>query len=154
MVRLGKATSARRRLQVALWLYFVVGAAATTFASDAQPSPTTDQVVEIRSYTLKPGTRERFHDLFVAAALPLLIERQVDVVAFGPSLHDENSYFLIRAFDSLRHREQSEADFYGSPEWIDGPRQAILDCIDRYSTVVRPVDTATITSMRQLSAAD
>jgi hypothetical protein len=30
------------------------------------------------------------------------------VVAYGASLHDESSYFVIRRFDSLAEREQME----------------------------------------------
>ena len=71
--------------------------------------------VEIRSYTLKPGTREEFQRLFLEGALPMLHRWNVDVVAYGPSLHDKNSYYLMRRFDSLAHREQSEDSFYGSP---------------------------------------
>ena len=47
--------------------------------------------LEIRSYSLKPGTREEFHRLFIEEALPMLQRWNVDVVDYGPSLHDENS---------------------------------------------------------------
>jgi AraC family transcriptional regulator of adaptative response / DNA-3-methyladenine glycosylase II len=55
-----------------------------------------NRVVEVRSYNLKPGTRERFHQRFLAEALPMLERFQVDVVNYGPSLHDSDSYYLIR----------------------------------------------------------
>ena len=48
-------------------------------------------VVEVRSYNLKPGTRERFHERLVNEALPMLQRWQVDVIAYGPSLHDRDS---------------------------------------------------------------
>jgi hypothetical protein len=134
-----------------LWASAVVNGV-VAIADEAQPWPDMDRVVEIRSYTLKPGTRERFHELFVADALPMLIKHQVDVVAYGPSIHDENSYFLIRAYLSLSDRDRSEDTFYGSREWIDGPRQAILECIEHYSTVVRPMESASIEYLRELSA--
>ena len=44
--------------------------------------------VEIGSYNLKPGTREEFHRLFLEEALPMLKRLNVDVMAYGPSLHD------------------------------------------------------------------
>jgi hypothetical protein len=34
------------------------------------------------------------------------------VVAHGPSPHDENSYYVQRRFERLKHREQSEEAFY------------------------------------------
>lgn len=63
--------------------------------------PETSRVVEIRSYNLKAGTRERFHQLFEREALPMLRRWKVDVVAYGPSLHDSDSYYLMRAFSSV-----------------------------------------------------
>lgn len=154
--RLGRtvtiATARQGATALLLWASAVVYGA-VAIADEAQPWPSMDRVVEIRLYTLKPGSRERFHELFVADALPMLIEHQVDVVAYGPSIHDENSYFLIRAYLSESDRDRSENTFYGSREWIDGPRQAILDCIEHYSTVVRPMESASIEYLRKLSVA-
>jgi len=105
--------------------------------------------IEIRSYTLKPGRRDEFHRLFLEAALPLLKHWNVDVVAYGPSLHDENSYYLMRRFDSFAHRDDSENSFYGSDEWRKGPREAILACIENYSEVVLELDDATVQGLRK-----
>jgi ketosteroid isomerase-like protein len=113
----------------------------------------TVRVVEIRSYNLKPGTRDRFHQLFLAESLPLLERFQVDVVAFGPSLHDGDSYFLIRSFPSLAERERSEEAFYGSEEWRQGPREAVLADIDSYTTVVVRLDDRTLEGLRKMGEA-
>lgn len=67
--------------------------------------------IEIRSYTLKPGTRDEFHRLFLEEAMPLLQRWNVDVVSYGPSLHNKNSYYLMRRFDSLAHRDENEDSF-------------------------------------------
>ena len=104
--------------------------------------------VEIRSYTLKPGTREEFHRLFLEEAFPLLQRWKVDVVAYGPSLHDENSYYLMRRFDSLAQRDQSEESFYGSDEWRKGPREAVLACIENYTEFVLELDEVTVQGLR------
>jgi hypothetical protein len=105
--------------------------------------------VEIRSYSLKPGTRDEFHRLFIEEAFPLLKRWAVDVVSYGPSLHDENSYYLIRRFDSLAYREQSEDAFYSSDEWRQGPREAIVSLIENYTEVVIEVDEVTVQGMRK-----
>ena len=105
--------------------------------------------VEVRSYNLKPGTRDEFHRLFREEAFPMLQRWNVDVVAYGPSLHDENSYYLIRRFDSLAHREQSEDSFYGSAEWRQGPREAIIACIENYSEIVIELDEAALQGLRK-----
>lgn len=78
--------------------------------------------VEIRSYNLKPGTRSALHALITEQGLPMLRRWNVDVVAYGPSLHDEDSYFLIRAYSSVEERQRSQEAFYGSAEWRQGPR--------------------------------
>ena len=108
-----------------------------------------NHVVEIRSYTLKPGTRDEFHRLFLEAAYPMLKRWNVDVVAYGPSLHDENSYYLMRRFDSLAHREQNEESFYGSDEWRQGPREAIIACIENYAEIVLELDESTVQGLRK-----
>lgn len=108
-----------------------------------------NHLVEIRSYTLKPGTREEFHRLIVEQSMPMLKRWNMDVVAYGPSLHDENSYYLIRRFDSLAHHKQSEDAFYGSDEWKQGPREAIIALIENYAEFVLELDDVTVQGMRK-----
>ena len=110
------------------------------------------RVVEIRSYNLKTGTRDEFNRLFERDALPLLQRFKVDVVAYGPSLHDADSYFLMRSFLSVADRQRSEDAFYGSDDWRKGPREAILACIESYTTVVVQVDDASLRSLRALGS--
>jgi ketosteroid isomerase-like protein len=124
-------------------------------AVSAQPRPLADKpqahrVVEVRSYNLKPGTRDRFHQLFLKEALPMLNRWKVDVVGYGPSLHDKDSYFLMRAFTGVEQRQKDEDAFYGSEEWIKGPRERILADIDAYTTIVVHLDEATLQGLRQV----
>src|SRR6185369_8488356 len=106
------------------------------------------RVVEIRSYNLKAGTRDRFHELFMREALPMLQRWKVDVVAYGPSLHDADSYYLMRPYASAQDRQKSEDAFYGSDEWRKGPREAILAAIENYTTVVIRLDDAALQALR------
>ncbi len=105
--------------------------------------------VEIRSYNLKHGVRAEFHRLFQKQALPMLKRRNIDVVTYGPSPHDQSSYYLIRRYDSLAHREKSEDSFYGSDEWRQGPREAIIALIENYTEVVLELDDATVQGLRK-----
>ena len=107
-----------------------------TVRADQPAAPT--RIVEIRSYNLKPGTREQFQKLFEREALPMLKRWKVDVVAYGPSLHDQDSWFLMRGFPGVAERQKSEDAFYGSDEWIKGPR----------ATIVINVDEATLRGLR------
>src|SRR5215813_3223443 len=92
--------------------------------------------VEFRALSLKTEAREKFHRLFVEQSLPLLKRWNMDVVTYGPSLHDRNTYYVIRRFDSLAQREQMEDAFYGSDDWKLGPREAMLALIENYIDVV------------------
>jgi NIPSNAP len=109
-------------------------------------------MVEIRGYSLKPGTRDRFHQLFLREALPMLRRWKIDVVAYGPSLHDKDSYYLMRSFASVDDRARSEDAFYGSDEWRKGPREAVLADIESYTTIVVPLDEATLDGLRATTA--
>lgn len=131
------------------WRY-ALGQASLPLPDDEQAAR---RVVEIRSYNLKAGTRNRFHKLFLERAYPMLQRVQMDVVGYGPSMHDENSWFLMRSFESIDERQRSQDAFYGSAEWRNGPRDAILELIESYTTVVVDLDEATIAGLRTLNAA-
>ena len=105
-------------------------------------------LVEIRSYNLKPGTRDEFHRLVLEKSMPMLKRWKVDVVAFGPSRHDSDSYYLIRAYDSLEQRQASQDAFYGSDEWRQGPRDAIVELIESYTTIAIEMEETTVDALR------
>ena len=111
---------------------------------------TSSHVLEIRSYILKPGVRDRFQKRFVEESLPLLEKYKVDVVAYGPSLHDSNSWFLMRCYASIEDRQRSEDAFYDSDDWKKGPREAVMADIEAYNTVVMEVDNETLAGLRRL----
>ncbi|WP_368562991.1 hypothetical protein [Pseudoxanthomonas sp. UTMC 1351] len=90
----------------------------------------TMRCVEIRSYRLKPGTRDTFDRLMSDISVPMLRHWQTDVVCHGASAHDEVFYYLVRAYSSVEDRQRRQDEFYGGTEWRDGPRQAILDLIE------------------------
>lgn len=75
---------------------------------------------------------------------------KVDVVAHGPSLHDQDSYYLMRRYNNLTHRDESENAFYGSDEWKRGPREAIIGLIENYTEIVLELDDITLEGLRRL----
>ena len=104
--------------------------------------------IEIRSLNLKASTRNEFHRLYIEDALPLLKRWKFDVVAYGPSLHDENTYYVIRRYNSLAQREQMEDAYYASDDWRQGPRERILALIENYTDIVLEVDDVTLQGLR------
>ncbi|HXF47872.1 MAG TPA: NIPSNAP family protein [Verrucomicrobiae bacterium] len=107
------------------------------------------KTVEIRAYNLKPGRREEFHRLVLEKSMPMLKRWKVDVVDFGPSLHDGDSYYLIRAYQGLEDRQKSQDAFYGSEEWRKGPRNAIVGLIENHTTVVVEMEEAVVDALRR-----
>ena len=107
-------------------------------------------IVEFRTLTLRPQSRRDFHQLFVERSLPLLQRWNFDVVAHGPSLHDENTYYVIRRFDSVSQREQLEDAFYGSDDWRYGPREAMLSLIENYADIAIALDDAAVEGLRNV----
>ena len=110
------------------------------------------RLLEIRSYELKPGTRAEYDRLFREEAAPLLRRFEIDVVAVAPSAGDANGYFLMRAFDDLADRARREDAFYASPEWRQGPRQAVLDCIVTYTDAVFELPDEVVEALRSALA--
>ncbi len=105
-------------------------------------------VVEIRSYRLLPGSRATFHQLVSEHSLPLMLAWGMDVLDFGPSLHDADGYFLIRAFHDLATLEAVQAAFYASEAWRSGPRAAIVSLIASDSNVVMAMSQQRIDAFR------
>jgi hypothetical protein len=112
-------------------------------AQENDNAKNSEMVLEIRSYNLKPGTREDFNTL-VEQTILLLKQYKIEVVAYGPSMHDETSYFLMRSFASKEERDLLEDAFYGSDDWKKGNREQVLAKIESYTTVVIPASKAMI----------
>jgi hypothetical protein len=98
--------------------------------------PDQGTIIEILSLNLKPGKRDEFHELYLKESLPLQKKWKIEVVAHGPSLHDETSYYAIRSFKSLEVRQKAQDAFYSSDDWQKGPRTAMLALIENYTTIV------------------
>ena len=108
-------------------------------------------LVEIRTYRVRPGQQAALR-AGMADAMPLLSAAGIDVVAYGPSLVDDEGEhaFLIRAFASVEERDRLEEAFYASPAWRDGPRSAVLDSIESHHTVVVELPDVAVEGLRTL----
>jgi hypothetical protein len=107
-------------------------------------------ILEIRTYRLKPGTRDEFVRVMREESLPLLRTYGIRVLDCGPSLVDEDGHeeaYLIRAFTSLAQHAEQEDGFYSSAAWREGPREAIVSRIESYHTIVIEVPDATLAAL-------
>jgi ketosteroid isomerase-like protein len=111
------------------------------FCASLYAAAQSNGVVEIRSYTLKPGTRDDFHRIVLEYSLPMLKRWDITVLGYGPSLQEDSSYYLVRAYPGIEARQRVEDAFYSSDEWKKGPRESIVSKILYYTTVIIPADT-------------
>ena len=100
-----------------------------------------ERMVEIRSYNLKPGTRDRFHQLFLKEALPMLQSlegrcRRLRAIAARQGFVFPDARIRRRRTTAEGQRTRSTA----AQEWIKGPRERVLADIDSYTTIVVHLD--------------
>ena len=111
----------------------------------------TKRLIEVRSYKLKPGSADAFHAVVVEAAIPMLRAWDTDVVAFGPSAHEADTYFLIRAYADLADLNTRQDAFYGSDAWRQGPRESLISHIESYLNTVLWLSPDAIDDLRRLN---
>jgi hypothetical protein len=107
------------------------------------------RIVEVRTYKLKLGSGAAFHALVTQQSMPLVKAANMDVVAYGQSLHDPDSYYLIRSYDSMEHLHRSQDAFYASDAWRQGPREAIVALIESDANAVMCLSTGALEAIRQ-----
>lgn len=107
------------------------------------------RLVEIRSYKLKPGAAAAFDEAVRTHAVPLLREWGTDVVAHGPSAHEADTYYLIRAYADLADLNARQDAFYGSAAWREGPREAVVSRLESYLSTVLWLDPSAIDALRE-----
>lgn len=98
----------------------------------------TTPVLDLRTYKLVPGGRDEFDRIFREGALPMLVRDGIQVVGYGPSLSDDDHYYLVRAFPSASSRDEQLGAFYGSDEWREKYQAPVMELIETYHTVVIP----------------
>ena len=109
------------------------------------------RLIEIRTYRLLPGTIDAFDQAVHTLAVPMLKAKGMDVVAYGRSDHEEETYFLIRSYESREALNNEQAAFYGSNDWRLGPRAELVDRIQTYVNTLLWLHDSAVTSLRDLN---
>jgi hypothetical protein len=93
-------------------------------------------IVEMRTYRLKSGTRERFLELFRSKSIPE--HRRLGMAMLGPfkSLDDEDTFFFMRGFPTLAARESLKASFYEGELWKGELEQTLMPMIEKFDVVL------------------
>ena len=84
-------------------------------------------------------------------ALPMVRASGMEVVAYGRSQHEEETYFLARAYDDQAQLVAQQDAFYNSSAWRTGPREALVSCLDTYLNTLVWLSQASIDDMKRLN---
>ncbi|SDM79185.1 NIPSNAP family protein [Allokutzneria albata] len=100
----------------------------------------TDQVVELRQYTLRPGTRDTLIELFDREFLETQEAAGMRVIGQFRDEADPDRFVWLRSFPDMEKRERALSTFYGGPVWArhrDAARATMVDTDNAF--VLRPV---------------
>lgn len=106
------------------------------------------RVVEFRIFRIHPGQRENFAARFCDSLLSLQQRHGIQVICWGPSLHDRDSYLVVRVHPSVEARQQSLDAMFGSAEWLMEEEEEVLEMIESYNTCVVEADEQLIEAIR------
>jgi len=93
-------------------------------------------IIEMRTYTTKPGCRERFLEVFREKTIPAHVE--IGMKLLGPfiSVEDPNTFFFMRRFPDLASREPMKARLYVGELWKSELENVLMPMIEKYEVVV------------------
>lgn len=93
-------------------------------------------IIEMRTYKLKPGSREKFLAIFRAKSMPAHAEIGMRILGPWPSIEDPNIFFFMRGFPELQSREPMKARFYEGQLWKQELENVLMPMIEKYDVVV------------------
>jgi hypothetical protein len=93
-------------------------------------------VIEMRTYKLKPGCRERFLDVFRRKSMPAHAEIGMKILGPFLSIEAEDTFFFMRGFPDLESREPMKAKFYEGELWKKELENVLMPMIETYDVVL------------------
>src|SRR2546427_7931515 len=108
-------------------------------------------IVEVRKYTIKPGLRARFIDVFETRAVPA--QRGVGMGILGPLLDLENPdvFIWLRGFPSLEERERMKTTFYEGELWLKELEAIAMPMLERYEVILTETSPGVVRSEEHTS---
>jgi hypothetical protein len=93
-------------------------------------------IVEMRTYKLKPGTREHFLDLFRRFTMPEHARLGMPIIGPFRSIEDPDVFFFMRGFSNLESRELLKATFYEGALWKNDLEVQLMPMIKHYDVIL------------------
>lgn len=93
-------------------------------------------IIEMRTYTTKPGMRDRFLEIFRERSVPA--HREIGMSIAGPFLSVESPdvFFFMRGFPDLASRDPMKAAFYEGRLWKEELEQVLMPMLVHYEVVL------------------
>lgn len=93
-------------------------------------------IVEVRTYKIKEGQRQRFLDFFENKAVPA--QRRKGMSILGPLVDLENPdvFIWLRAFPSLEERDRMKSAFYDGEEWKTEMEAIAMPMLEEYNVAL------------------
>lgn len=108
-----------------------------------------NQVLELRILRIHHGQRDAYADYMRNGLAQLYEAEGMEFIHHGPSLHDEDSYFVIRIHPSVTEREQRLDTLYSSPEWLMNHEEKVLGMIESMNTTVFAADDRLVEALKK-----
>jgi NIPSNAP len=93
-------------------------------------------IVEMRTYRLKPGTRNRFLEIFRSKSVPAHVALGIKILGPFLSIEDADTFFFMRGFPDLSSREPMKSLFYDGELWKRELEVVLMPMIEEYKVVV------------------
>ena len=102
-------------------------------------------IIEIRTYTVKRGMRDRFIHFIENRSGP--IQQRSGIQLLGPfaDVNDEDSVVYLRGFRTHEERNRSRDSFYGGSEWQCELKWEAMTMLASYKVVIAESTAQTFT---------
>jgi hypothetical protein len=93
-------------------------------------------IIELRTYTTKPGKRAEFLETFKSKSIPAHAELGMKILGPLLSIEDPDTFFFMRGFPDLESREPMKARFYEGELWKRELEGVLMPMLERYQVVL------------------
>ncbi len=101
-------------------------------------------ILEIRTYTARPGMREQFIEFFENRTLDGQRDAGLRVIGQFRHLQNEDTFVWIRAYESQAERVKELRDYYLGPAWLAVQKEAETLIADTHVMLVAPTSLSDI----------
>ena len=107
-----------------------------------------NRIVEFRTFRLHHGVRGLYTERFQQHVLPLLIKHGFEVLAWGASLHDQFSFYIVTVYSSVEERRDRLNSLFDSQEWLVDQEPEVMAMIESANIGVAEVSESLVEEMR------